>query len=165
MTPESRVFRFSVTGIAAPKGSTKAFVVTGKDAQGNPKKPRAVTVNDNPRTKGWQTNIANCAALELTRAHNRGFFLAAGNGVTVQMWFYLPRPKDLTRGAKAGAKIPHTKKPDLDKLARATKDALTGVLWGDDAQVVNLLAYKRYADVGEAPRVDIAIRRAGDGEL
>jgi hypothetical protein len=48
----------------------------------------------------------------------------------------------------------HVKAPDLDKLARSVFDALTRVVFHDDAQVVDLVATKRYATVGEPPRVE-----------
>ena len=37
--------------------------------------------------------------------------------------------------------------PDLDKLVRAVMDALTGVCYADDAQVIEIWASKVYADV------------------
>jgi len=37
-------------------------------------------------------------------------------------------------------------KPDVDKLARALLDALTGVAYGDDAQVVEMHVCKTYGD-------------------
>ena len=37
---------------------------------------------------------------------------------------------------------------DLDKLARAVLDALTGVVYRDDSQVIDLRLRKRYADAG-----------------
>lgn len=39
-----------------------------------------------------------------------------------------------------------TSYPDLDKLARAVGDALTKIAYPDDAQIVDLIARKRYAD-------------------
>lgn len=47
-------------------------------------------------------------------------------------------------------------KPDATKLVRAVEDALTGICWRDDAQIVNQDVRKRYADTGSA-RVEIAI--------
>lgn len=41
---------------------------------------------------------------------------------------------------------PDTSKPDVDNIAKLVMDALTGTAWGDDAQVVGLVACK-------APRV------------
>jgi Holliday junction resolvase RusA-like endonuclease len=38
------------------------------------------------------------------------------------------------------------RRPDIDKLARSILDALTGLVWRDDGQVVILDVAKRYAD-------------------
>ena len=48
-----------------------------------------------------------------------------------------------------------TVKPDGDKLERATWDALTGLLWVDDAQVVDWSGTKREAEPGERHGVRI----------
>lgn len=150
----SGVLHFTVVGVPVPKGSTRSFVVAPKGG-----KPRAVTTGDNPKTKGWQQNIANSAALELLRAHNRGLRFDDGP-IALDCWFYLPRPLALMTRSKALLDHPHVKKPDLDKLARACKDALTGVVWSDDSQVTDLYAHKRYCAAGAFPRVVIAVRRA-----
>jgi crossover junction endodeoxyribonuclease RusA len=86
----------------------------------------------------------------------QGYKILTGS-VGVYIIFTFPRPKDhwLPVGAgtkrsapvlKPGAPIGVTHKPDLDKLCRAVLDALTGILYLDDAQVVALAASKRYAD-------------------
>ena len=38
------------------------------------------------------------------------------------------------------------KKPDVLKLARSTEDALTGLIWMDDAQVWEMQILKRYSE-------------------
>jgi Holliday junction resolvase RusA-like endonuclease len=45
--------------------------------------------------------------------------------------------------------VAHTCKPDADNIAKAAKDALNGVVWGDDAQVVTLAASKMYGHRAE----------------
>jgi Holliday junction resolvase RusA-like endonuclease len=45
-------------------------------------------------------------------------------------------------------------KPDTDKLIRSVLDALTGIVWTDDSQVVEILARKQF---GIQPGVDIII--------
>ena len=45
-------------------------------------------------------------------------------------------------------------KPDLDNVVKAVLDALNGVVYRDDAQVVNLVATKRYAT---EPRVEVYV--------
>lgn len=155
---QARELRFTVIGLPAPKGSTKAFIVKGKNG------PRAVTTGDNRNTKGWQQTIQNCAALELLRPQHFEFFIQEG-AIACELTFFLPRPKSLLVKSKAFRTIPHTKKPDLDKLARAAKDALSRVVWSDDAQVTDLIAKKRYCAPGEAPHVDIVVRRAALEDL
>lgn len=72
----------------------------------------------------------------------------------VYLRFVMPRPKSHLRKGKAQtdgwrllpfAPRKHTSKPDVDKLARAVLDALTGVCWCDDAQVIAVHAEKSYA--------------------
>lgn len=153
--PSNRVLEFTVVGLPQPKGSTKSFVITPKGGG----RPRAVTTSDNPKNKGWQQTIANCAALELLRAENRDCRFVT-EAVSIEIDFYLPRPQALLTRTKATLAIPHTKKPDLDKLARAAKDALKAIVWTDDSQVTDLIARKRYCAAGEFPRAIIRVREA-----
>lgn len=147
----ARVLTFTAWGVAAPKGSAKGFAVPVK---GQPGKFRAVVTHDNSRTKGWQQTIADAAI----RALDEIPFGAAGYGtdpIRLLVVFYLARPKSL------GKRVAHhTKKPDLDKLTRAVGDALTGVLWNDDSQVVDLQVRKRYAPPDTAPHAVITVQRA-----
>lgn len=50
--------------------------------------------------------------------------------------------------------IPPTKKPDADNIAKAICDALNGVAWRDDSQVISLIVRKRYDTI---PRVEVYI--------
>jgi Holliday junction resolvase RusA-like endonuclease len=47
--------------------------------------------------------------------------------------------------------------PDLTKLMRSTEDALTGILWVDDARITDQHARKRYCEPGQAPGAQISI--------
>jgi hypothetical protein len=67
---------------------------------------------------------------------------------------YLPRPKSLKRTITA-----HLKKPDLDKLTRAVKDALTLVVWQDDSQVVQMTARKAYAAAGAKEKFVLRVQK------
>jgi len=153
-----RTLNVTVIGVAQTQGSTRAFVpkswVQRAAAAGT--QARAVITNDNPKTKGWRHTIANCAALELQRAEHGGRFFAGP--VELEVVFYLPRPKRLLTKRLAPMDVAHTTKPDADKLARATKDALSKVIWNDDAQVTDLIARKRYCATGEHPRAVITVR-------
>lgn len=71
--------------------------------------------------------------------------------VFVSLGFAFLRPKSVTE-----KKRPYvTVKPDIDKLARAVLDAMTGVVIRDDAQVVKLEVEKQYSVV---TGVGIAVR-------
>jgi Holliday junction resolvase RusA-like endonuclease len=70
--------------------------------------------------------------------------------VHVRMTFNLPRPAGHYGSGKNAGKVrasaprEHVTKPDLDKLARCVLDALTGVVYADDSQVVGINASKCY---------------------
>lgn len=142
---------FVAWGVAAPKGSAKGFAVPVK---GKPGKFRAVVTHDNSRTKGWQQVVSEAASRALETADPSAFIGDAP--VRVLAVFYLPRPKSHPKHRR----LHHTKKPDLDKLTRSVNDALTGVVWNDDSQVVGLKVEKHYAPPDTAPHVVITVQRA-----
>lgn len=62
---------------------------------------------------------------------------------TLEVVFYMERPATITVSKRPHPVLP----PDIDKLVRAVGDALSDArVWGDDSQVVKLVAFKRYAD-------------------
>ena len=58
------------------------------------------------------------------------------------------------RMGKNGKEMYHTKRPDIDNLAKAVKDALKGIVYADDSQIVEAHLYKQYG----GPEVGIEIR-------
>jgi len=136
---------FTVYGQAQPQGSARAFVPKGHS--------HPVITHDNPNVKQWRLLVADAAsdALAALPASERGL---CPDGVRLTVAFYLPRPKSLPKRQTA-----HTKKPDLDKLVRAVCDALTKILFTDDAQVCELVSAKHYAAEGQPPRVDIRVEQ------
>ncbi len=150
-----RTLTFTVVGVAQTQGSPRAFMPKGWT--------RPFITHDNPKTKGWGQLMANCAALELRRPEHAGRFFAGP--VALEVVFYLPRPKRLLTKTMARLDVAHTTKPDADKLARACKDALSKVIWNDDAQVTDLIARKRYCAEGEHPRAVITVRETNPSSL
>jgi len=128
-----------VPGKPEPKGSTKAFV-RGK---------RAIVVADNRETQRDWTAFVRDAAQQAWA----GRPLAVGP-VRVDVFFVQPR----RASAPKRSTPPHTRKPDGDKLTRCVWDALTHVVWVDDAQVVQWVGSKREAEIGETPGVHIRVR-------
>jgi crossover junction endodeoxyribonuclease RusA len=73
--------------------------------------------------------------------------------VVLRLSFVLPRPKS----APKARVLPATKRPDCDKLARACFDAMSGVCYLDDAQVVDFRASKQVALYGDGPGCYITV--------
>lgn len=67
--------------------------------------------------------------------------------VRLDLQFVMPRPKSTPKRSTP----PAVKRPDVDKLARAVLDAITGVVVSDDSQIVDLRASKRLAEIDESP--------------
>lgn len=144
-----QLLTFNVTGTPAPQGSKRAFVVNG----------HAVMAESSKKVKPWRQDVT-AAALN-AMASVPGFQPYAGP-VRVDITFYLARPRYHFRtGARAhelkdSAPIFVDKKPDKDKLERATCDALTssGVI-RDDAQIAAGFVEKRYANGATGARITI----------
>jgi Holliday junction resolvase RusA-like endonuclease len=82
--------------------------------------------------------------------------------VSVHINFLFPRPKSKTWKRRAMPRLPHAKKPDLDNLAKAVLDALNGLVFSDDSQVVHLVLRKSYVAGDEEPHTVIVIKEVGD---
>lgn len=126
-----------VPGVPAPQGS--------KSPKGRTRDGRTILVESSRAVGPWRQTVAVFARQTYT-----GPPLAGHLGVRVK--FVMPRPKSLP---KTKPTPPHTKRPDVDKLARAVLDALTNVVWLDDSQIVDLHPTKRYAEIGETPGASI----------
>lgn len=129
---------FTVFGKPQPQGSSRAFVTRGG---------RAVVTSDNPNLKDWRQQVGMAAQAA------PGYAGALIEGpVRVSAAFHLSRPKSRPKREQQP-----DRKPDLDKLARALLDGITGVVIRDDAQVCRLEVTKLYADYETAPRADIRV--------
>lgn len=49
---------------------------------------------------------------------------------------------------KRTVRIFHTQRPDADNIAKACLDAMQGVIFGDDAQVIDLRSQKNWSVIG-----------------
>ena len=132
---------FTAYGTPQPQGSSKAFV------RGN----RAYITSANPKMKPYRhtlTQVAEEAREKITLLTGPLFPRPGAVEATVLWILSKPKstPKKITRP---------TKKPDTDKLLRAVLDALTGVAYEDDSQVVKVLAEKQY---GVPERTEVTIR-------
>jgi crossover junction endodeoxyribonuclease RusA len=137
---------FTVNGIAAPAGSKRGFY--------NAKSRRVVITDDSARSRPWKAQVADAAAEAMLTADGQSRTLHSRDlldgPLLLELIFWIPRPKNhygTGRNAdkiKPGAPWAPTVKPDLLKLARAVEDALTGVVYRDDAQIVSETLQKAY---------------------
>jgi Holliday junction resolvase RusA-like endonuclease len=139
----SVTLEFRVIGVAQQMGSKRAFMPRGWT--------RPIITDSNRNLKSWQQLVADGAsrAIQALPPREQGLMTEA---VRLTVAFYLPRPKSLPRRVLANVKA-----PDLDKLVRATADAINQVVFRDDAQIVDMIAMKRYAGPGDAPYAVIRV--------
>ena len=82
--------------------------------------------------------------------------------LTASISFLFPRPTAKQWTTKAMPREWHDKKPDVDNLIKAVLDALNGLAFQDDKQVVQLGMVQKLICAGdETPGVRIVIRRLG----
>lgn len=139
------MIHFTVHGLAEPAGSKRAFV--------NPKTGRAIVTDANTASGPWKREVTTAAV----EAMNGGPMM---NGpLKLTLAFYVPRPKGHfgKRGLRPSAPPYPAVRPDLLKLARGVEDALSGVCYRDDAQIVMERLQKLY---GEPARLIVYLDRA-----
>lgn len=139
-----------VLGTPAPKGSARAFFKAGMK--------RAIVVKDNDaKQKGWDLNVRTQALAAMGEHPDGPAFVDVALAVTLV--FRLTRPKghwSPKGGLKPSAPARPATKPDIDKLARSTLDALTGLVFDDDSRIVKLSVRKEYAIPGhEGARIEV----------
>ena len=141
------------------------FFCPGKpQAQGSKTKGRWGNMREDNKELGpWRERVA-LAAYEAARGGvdnaQLGFVFGVGVPIAVGLEFVLYRPISTPKSRTP----PATKKPDIDKLERAVLDALTHVIWADDAQVTRVLKCKRVAEIGESPGVHVWVEGVGDAQ-
>ena len=136
------VIRFTVLGSPVPQGS-KRHVGHG-------------VMLEDKRLKPWRQAVAWEARHACILS--RSWFMEKTCAISLGVRVVTPRPsshygaKGLRKSAPA---LPFRRKGgDLDKIARGIGDALTGVLFRDDKQIVRLVVTVEY---GEPERVEIEV--------
>lgn len=122
-------------GVPIPQGSKTAY----------PRGGRCVVVDANAKKlKPWREYIA-AEAVDTGPPH------PLEGPVGLRLGFTFPRPKShfTTRGylTASAPTYPGHGCGDIDKLERAILDALTGVWFRDDTQVVEVVKFKAYGEV------------------
>lgn len=74
------------------------------------------------------------------------------------------RPASKTRKRGDNPRLAHTSKPDCDNVAKSVLDALNGVAFKDDSQVVELTVRKFTGTPDELARVEVSIEQTEASE-
>jgi len=108
---------------------------------------KGVMVESSKHVKPWRAAVSAAAAEEFQRL---GRVAPIDGPITVEMIFTFVRPRGHYRTGKNSALLREGMPPqppvmpDLSKLARSTEDAISKILWTDDARIVE---YRRLAKV------------------
>lgn len=139
---------FTVFGTPAPAGSKSAFRWQAKDGR------TGVSVTDaNPKSAPWKNQVAQVAGEAM---NGRGLM---DGPLRVVFRFYRRRPRGHYKKSgdlsAQGRRNPYpATKPDATKCVRGAEDAMTGVVWTDDARIVHQVACKLW---GEPERLEVTV--------
>ena len=132
----------TVDGVPVAKGRAKSSYVNGHVMHYTPAK-----------TRNYENWVRMCGV----QAMNLAGRSTMEDALDLTVIAHVPIPSSWSgkrqRMAAAG-EIKPTKRPDLDNFLKAAKDALNGIVWRDDSQIVNLSARKVY---GEHPKLVITV--------
>ncbi|MBR1660282.1 MAG: RusA family crossover junction endodeoxyribonuclease [Oscillospiraceae bacterium] len=135
-----RKYRYVIPGPAVPQGRPRLTTAGGH--------PRAY---DPPKSREYKAYVQRCV-------REQGAPKTPITGaVFLRVYEYRAIPKSWSRRKKQAARegtLWPTSRPDLDNVKKAVQDALNGLVWKDDAQVVWCMGSKAY---GEDPRVEVQI--------
>lgn len=147
MTP----ITFRIYGDAKPAGSkTPCKPIMGKSGK------MFTPLRDSSGAKGkaWRQDVAAAATKAM-----KGREIING---PVRVWatFYRARPRGHFNAkglVKPSAPLYPLSAPDTTKMFRAVEDSMKGIVWRDDAQVVEQIVYKRFATEAETPGVVVTV--------
>ena len=134
---------FEIPGPPVGKGRPRAF------RMGN-----SVRMHTPEKTASYESLVKIAARIAMKSAAPMAFPVA----LSLVVLHAIPKSWSKRRqdAALAGTERPTTK-PDADNVAKAVADACNGIVWVDDAQVVELHVSKRYS---ATPGVMVEVRAA-----
>ncbi len=123
---------FYVAGEPKPAGSKRAVIKNGK-----------IVIFDTAKNRQWKKDVGTVAKIAMKKF---GINKPIEQPVCMKLRF------DLKKSAKHNKPVV---KPDLTKLVRCVEDAMTGIVYKDDALIIEQHCFKQYAD---KPGVHITIK-------
>lgn len=149
----TKTITIEVLGTPQPAGSKRGFPMKRKgqgwtDANGK-FAGRVIITDNNPKARDWRITASHAASQAMAAAQLPFERPLLDGPLEVSMVFRMPRLASHRRSngeLKPNAPARPPVRPDVLKLARGTEDALTGIVWRDDAQIVIERLEKVYAD-------------------
>jgi Holliday junction resolvase RusA-like endonuclease len=150
---------FTIYGVPQPAGSKRGFY--------NKNAGRVIITDDAKKSRPWKAQVSDAAQQAMTFTSElgegtSGYMPLLDGPLALELVFYVPRPKGhYGSGRNAHQLRPSAPdfpavKPDVLKLARAVEDALSSIVYRDDAQIVTEFLLKRY---GEPARCDVIVQQ------
>ena len=120
--------------------------------KGRPKFTKAGTAYTPSKTRAYENKVT---FLYKMAAKGRKFQRHMPVAVEIRAYYEIPQSDSKRqRERKLSGAIMPCKKPDIDNVVKAVLDAINGIAYEDDAQVVMISAQKAYS---ERPRVEISV--------
>jgi Holliday junction resolvase RusA-like endonuclease len=134
------MIQFTVYGEPVAQGRPRATMIDGHIRMYDPKKSRDFK-----------------EYVKLVASEHRPEKLLEGP-ISLVVKVYKPTLKSFSKKKKAAAEagqLRPTSKPDVSNYLKLIEDALTGVIWKDDSQIIDCSISKYYS---ETPRTEIQIK-------
>lgn len=133
------------------------FTIPGEpNGQG---RPRFTTINghakayDPEKSRNYKAFVKLLAAEAIKKSDWKCTESAVLIRIDAYMGIPSSKPKKFKEGAMTGLIRP-TKKPDVDNIFKCVTDAISGIIYNDDKQIVHSVITKKYS---EHPRVDVTV--------
>jgi Holliday junction resolvase RusA-like endonuclease len=150
---------FTIYGTPQPAGSKRGFY--------NKNAGRVIITDDAKKSRPWKAQVSDAAQQAMTFTSElgegtSGYMPLLEGPLALELVFYVPRPKGHYGSGRNAHKVRPSApdfpavKPDVLKLARAVEDALSSIVYRDDAQIVTEFLLKRY---GEPARCEVIVRQ------
>jgi len=134
------------------------LVVNGEPvAQGRPRfstKGKFVRAYDPKKSRDYKNLIRTMAQEVYEEAPD---FTPFEEALSVKVFIYRQIPKSFSQKKKEAAMVGLIRpisRPDSTNYVKGVEDSISGVLWKDDSQIVNLICGKFYSD---KPRIEVEI--------
>lgn len=133
---DNQTIEIWVPGVPQPGGSKKGYY--------NPKLGRVMITEANKKSAPWRAVVSQTASEAVSQMLE--------GPLTARFDFVFPRPKGHFGSGKNASVLKKSAplfpavKPDATKVLRSTEDALKGILWRDDSQIVTQYVTKRYGE-------------------